>query len=137
MKKSAALPPGVAAHPQVTSLWIGVQARLMMAIEEVVAADGKAMWIAIGVRKPRTVANNLSRELQCAKVMAESMGIFATDMDLYRRISRLPRLSYRFNLKELQSTYEVLLSYCGSSDKIANWIKSRMSIHEFQLQQLI
>jgi hypothetical protein len=138
MKKSAALPLGVAAHPQVVSLWIDVQARLFLLIEEVGTADFQTQLRALGVRRPCIAAKNLARELQSSQAMAESMNVFVTDMDLHLRTSMLPRsLNYRFNLKELQSTYGALLTYCGSSDEIANWIKSRMSIHEFQLQQLV
>lgn len=135
MNKSAAS-ARMAAHPQVVSLWIDLQVRLMLAIEEVEAAYLQAQWRAQGVRRPRTVANNLAKELKCAKARAESMDVFATDMALHQRTSMLPRsLDYQFNLRELQRTYEALLLHCVNSDEIAQWIKSRMSIHEFQLQQ--
>jgi hypothetical protein len=138
MKKCVALPPGVAAHPQVVSLWIDVQAQLVLLIEEVGTADFQTQLRALGVRSPCTVAKNLAKELQGAQAIAESMDVFVTDMDLHLRTSMLPRsLNYRFNLKELQSTYEALLTQCVSSDEIAQWIKSRMSIHEFQLLNFV
>lgn len=137
MKKCAAL-PCEAAHLQVVSLWIDLQARLMLAIEEVESADTQAQFRALGVRKPRTVAKNLAKELKCAKVRAESMRIFVTDIALHRRTYTLPRnLNYQFNLRELQRAYEALLMHCVNSVEVAQWIKSRMSIHEFQLQQLV
>lgn len=137
MNKSAALQAG-AAHPQVVSLWIDLQARLMLLIDEVGAHELQEQLRTLGVRQPRTVAKNLAKELKCAKAKAESMNAFVTDMDLHQRTYALPRhLNYQFNLRELQRAYEALLMHCANSVEVALWIQSRISIHEFQLKQLV
>jgi hypothetical protein len=135
MKKCAAL-PSEAALPQVLALWIDLQARLMLVLDEVSASKLKAELRAQGVRQLGTVANNLAKELKCAKAMAESMGIVVTDEALSLRTNELTRgLSYQCNLRELQRTYEALMMESAPSKDAAEWIKCRMRIHEFQLQQ--
>ncbi|WP_293661688.1 hypothetical protein [Rhodoferax sp. OV413] len=135
MQKSAALPVE-AAHLQVSARWIDLQARLMLVIEEVGAEHLQCQLRSQGVRRPVTVANDLAKELKGARAMAESMGICVTDQALHRRVHELPRsLNYQFNLRELHRAYEALLADSATSDEVSGWIKSRMSIHEFQLEQ--
>jgi hypothetical protein len=77
MKESAAL-PSEAAHSQVLAHWTDLQARLMLVIEEVGASDLQEHLRSQGVRRTGTLANNLAKELECAKAMAELMGVIVT-----------------------------------------------------------
>ena len=122
---------------RVLALWLDLQARLMLAIGEVAALDSQVALRAQGVRRTCIVLNDLAKELDCARAMAESIGIVITEQALQRRIEELIcRMDYRLTLTELNRAYEALLMQTFNSDKAAHWIKTQMGVHQFQLQYL-
>ncbi len=91
----------------------------------------------LGVRRPRTVVIDLTREYVCAWAVADSNGLVLSATEVFRITRALPvkdQLAEEF--RALAETYQLLLQAVAPSDGDAlfRWLSERASVHVAQAQ---
>lgn len=126
-----------AALEQARALWIDLHARLRLARAELGTDRARALLRRSGVRRPDTAVRQLERALSDATRMAASMGLAIPEGAVHRRVGELAcRQDYRHHLRQLQGSYETLLHNAAVPRWMHRWLRTRIGVHAFQLEDL-